>query len=184
MAGTFETCPVNKTTLYLQPGSPGVLGVPSDRNLRIVSSDCSTNRLDPSTSFQQRRRQLIGNLSQCGSLPRPQFLQLLGREAGQGHFWAPYLPLYLLCTEGREPKLCVPGSLPLLRKVGFFDSISLLGPLLLMCFTCLAWPVEWMMAVVSTCTGGSAECWTRPGSQERHHTKQSQQADLGTSPSS
>lgn len=52
-----------------------------------------------------------------------------------------FLPLYLLCTEGRELELCVPESLPLLRKIGVF-SILLLGPLLLMCFTCLAWPVE------------------------------------------
>lgn len=131
----------------------------------------------------RRECSLLGTSVNVDPCLCPQFLQLHSREAGQRHSWAQQrlmMPKDLV-SHSLVTVCGVPKSSPLLRKVGLF-SVLLLGPLLLMCFTCLAWPVEWKVTVISTCPGGSAECWTRPGSQERHHSEQSQQADLGTSP--
>lgn len=76
----------------------------------------------------------------------------------------PKSPLSLLGTDGREPS-SVCWSLHHCRGRLIGSPILLMGSLLPACFPCLAWPVEWKVTVISTCTGSSLECWPRPDSQ-------------------
>lgn len=88
----------------------------------------------------------------------------------------PESPLSLLGTDGREPS-SVCWSLHHCRERLIGSPILLMGSLLPACFTCLAWPAEWKVAVTSTCIGSSLECWPRPGSQGTKTSLREEPAD-------
>lgn len=88
----------------------------------------------------------------------------------------PESPFSLLCTDSREPSnVC--WSLHHCRRRLTGPPILLMGFLLPACFTCLAWPAEWKVAVTSTCIGSSLECWPRSDSQGTKTSLREEPAD-------
>lgn len=88
----------------------------------------------------------------------------------------PESPFSLLGTDSREPSnVC--WSLHHCRRGPTGSPILLMGYLLPACFTRLAWPAEWKVAVTSTCIGSSLECWPRPDSQGTKTSLREEPAD-------